>query len=320
MSAKTRRSSPARKGDAKTTVIVILSIIVLIQGLALWNNFKKDQSPEAPPKKIEQPKVIVPKPAVVVKPRPKSVAVVERAEPVVPAAVVPVKKAPPGSAGKIAFILDDWGYTTRNCKYLHSIRAPLAIAILPNLRHTEAIAQCVKESGKDAMLHLPLQPYHNNDKYPDNYLITTDMKPSLVIKLLEDTLKKMPYVAGVNNHMGSKATEDKPLMKLIFKQLRKHGLFFVDSMTSPHRSVCAETAQEIKLPFAQRDVFLDNVNVKEAIQKQMDELAQKARKKGYAIAIGHDRQLTMQVLQEQIPILEAQGFEVVSIKELLKNK
>jgi polysaccharide deacetylase 2 family uncharacterized protein YibQ len=49
-------------------------------------------------------------------------------------------------------------------------------------------------------------------------------------------------------------------------------------------------------------------------------LAQKAKRRGFAVAIGHDRHLTMQVIEEEIPRLEAQGLRIVSIKELLVKK
>jgi hypothetical protein len=60
-----------------------------------------------------------------------------------------------GSGGKIAFILDDWGQTTTNCKYLKEIPEPLAVSILPGLRHTKDVANCAGLYHKLAMLHLP---------------------------------------------------------------------------------------------------------------------------------------------------------------------
>jgi len=119
--------------------------------------------------------------------------------------------------------------------------------------------------------------------------------------------------------MGSKATADKALMRIILRKLKKKGLFFVDSMTSRY-SVSADLAQEMGLAFAKRDVFLDNINTREAINKQFLSLAQKSRRRGYAVAIGHDRRLTMQVIKDEIPWLEKQGFEIVSIKDLLRHK
>ena len=314
MSAKASRKSPSgNKNDIKTTVIIVLSALVCIQLFLLFN---KDKQLSAVKTKAESNDVVSKLNKVVRR--------VDHAErmPAIETVrtVTPIKNAAPGSAGKIAFILDDWGYATRNCQYLRDIKSPLAVAILPNLRHSNDIVKCASDYNKVIMLHLPLEPYHNIDKYPDNYLITTAMKDEQVVKILEDILTKMPQIQGVNNHMGSKATEDKPLMRLIFKHLRRHGLFFIDSMTSPHHSVCGEVAKELKLQFNQRDVFLDNINTREEIVKQINDLAKKARKKGAAIAIGHDRELTMQVLKEQIPLLIEQGFEIVRVKDLLKNK
>jgi hypothetical protein len=181
------------------------------------------------------------------------------------------------------------------------------------------VAACANANHKLTMLHLPLEALHNYDFYPPNYIIKTSMNPEVASKITDDDLEQLPSIEGVNNHMGSKATEDWPLMKLIFKKLKKKGLFFIDSMTA-RNTVCAALADEMGLAFGKRDVFLDNVNTKDAIIKQIMVLAQKARHRGYAVAIGHDRRLTMQVLKEEIPLLEKQGFQIVSIKSLIKNK
>ena len=225
----------------------------------------------------------------------------------------------PGSGGKIAIIIDDWGQSTVNCKYLREIHEPLAVSILPDLRHTRDVANCADLYHKLTMLHLPLEALHNYDFYPPDYVVKTTMEPALVSKIVDEDLAQLPSIQGVNNHMGSKATEDRPLMNIIFKKLKKKGLFFVDSMTA-HNTVCAPLADEMGLAFGKRDVFLDNINTREAITKQIMVLAKKARRKGYAVAIGHDRRLTMQVLKEEIPLLEKQGFKIVSIKELLRNQ
>ena len=231
----------------------------------------------------------------------------------------PVENLPSGSGGRIAFIIDDWGMSMSNCKYLKEIAEPIAVSILPGLRHTKDIATCAQENHKLAMLHLPLEAFHNADIYPANYIIKTNMSPGLVSRIVDGDLAQLPSIEGVNNHMGSKATESRYLMKIIFRKIKKKGLFFVDSMTASG-TVCAALADEMSVSFGKRDVFLDNVNTRGAIIKQIMELAQKAHRRGYAVAIGHDRHLTMQVIKDEIPYLESKGFQIVSIKELIKNR
>ncbi|MDE2027972.1 MAG: divergent polysaccharide deacetylase family protein [Candidatus Omnitrophica bacterium] len=245
----------------------------------------------------------------------------ENAKPTEKARVpVPHPVVVPGSGGKIAFILDDWGQSMVNCRYLEEIPEPLAVSILPGLRHSKDVASCAARGHKVAMLHLPMEAMQNFDSYyPPNYLIKTTMSPALVTRILDADLAQLPSVEGVNNHMGSKATADGPLMRIILRTLRARGLFFVDSMTSSH-SVAAAVAQEMGVRFARRNVFLDNVNTRPAIVKQIVILARIARRRGYAVAIGHDRHLTMQVLKDEIPWLESQGFQIVSIKDLLQKR
>jgi len=307
---KGKKSTASHDNRKVTTVVVLL----FLAGIVFFLFFSKTKEEPLPQKVSPVGKTF--KPAFVVK---KSKRVPPMAPPAALSSPLALRKVSPGPGGKIAIIIDDWGQSMYNCKYLKEIPEPLEVSILPGLRHTKDVARCALSYNKMTMLHLPLEALYNNDFYPADYIIKTTMTEALVHKILNEDLKQLPSIAGVNNHMGSKATGDKTLMRIIFKELKKKGLFFVDSMTA-RNSVCAKLADEMDLAFGKRDVFLDNVNTKEAIIKQIMLLAQKARHKGYAVAIGHDRRLTMQVLEEQIPWLESQGFEIVSIKDLLEKR
>ena len=45
-------------------------------------------------------------------------------------------------------------------------------------------------------------------------------------------LLEVPYRKGVNNHMGSRFTADRDLMRVLLKPVKDRGLFFVDSRTT----------------------------------------------------------------------------------------
>jgi polysaccharide deacetylase 2 family uncharacterized protein YibQ len=237
----------------------------------------------------------------------------------VPAAAVPKKISTDGKKAFIAIVIDDWGYSTKNCQYLREIKSPISVAVLPDLPHSGDVMQCAHEAGKEIMLHLPMEAHNNSDEYPPDYLLKTNMSPIKVDHLLSNILDKMPLVAGVNNHMGSKATEDKIMMSTVFKQLKHRGLFFMDSRVTS-KSVCAPLARQSGVPFASRDVFLDNVNESTAVQKRLADLVKIAKKRGKALAIGHDRALTLQVIQESVPTFKDQGIELVTVKEYINLK
>ncbi len=220
------------------------------------------------------------------------------------------------ASGKIAIVLDDWGYNTNNLKFVKEIREPLTLAILPRRTYSHSVAQAALELGKEAILHLPLEPHQENSKYslePDTILTT--MSKSQVLKILESDIKSVPGVKGVNNHMGSYATENRPLMKILFLELKKRRLYFLDSFTG--KTVGKDLAKEIGIPYARRQVFLDNKNESNYILGQVELLAKIAKQTGCAIGIGHDRQKTLEVLVKAMPELKKRGYRFVYVSELV---
>jgi polysaccharide deacetylase 2 family uncharacterized protein YibQ len=142
------------------------------------------------------------------------------------------------------------------------------------------------------------------------------MSPEEAIDMMDRLLATVPHAVGLNNHQGSKATADPRLMDAIIGEAKRRGLFYVDSVTG--RSVCADVAREHRIRFGQRAVFLDNSDDPEAIRRQFSLLAAEAAKSGGAIAIGHDRPLTLKVLQQLLPELEKSGYTIVHASELTK--
>lgn len=246
----------------------------------------------------------------------------KRPAPPAPAAK-PVVKAPsrvPESkvTGRIAIVLDDWGFNNTHCKYFSKFDGPVAAAILPNLRYSQDVLRCVRVNGHEAMLHLPLEPHVNRDVYPRGYILTTEMSQREILKLLRKILDEYPGIAGVNNHMGSKATEDRELMTTVLTELKKRGLFFVDSMTSG-KTVGPKVAREIGIPFAKRVVFLDNRNERAAIERSFAEGARIAKERGFALIIGHDRELTLKIVAEQIRKLKQEGYQFLTVSDFIRQ-
>ncbi len=283
---------PRRKKDKKVIAIAVLSAVVLVEAFFLF---------------FHKPKTVT-----VIKE--KIVVVKEKAEKEKPA---PREVTPKPVLGRIAIIVDDCGYNLRPCEFSKTIKSPVAFAVLPNLRHSTEVGTCVHQNRKEVMLHLPMEPHHNEDKYPKNYLILTSMDRKAIEGIITKSLNSVPNADGVNNHMGSKATENMEVMAVVLRDLKRRGLFFVDSLVTGH-SVCPTLARSINLPFGKRDIFLDNENTREYIRQQFDLLAKEAREKGFAVAIGHDRLLTLQLIREETERLEKDGFKIVPISELVK--
>ncbi|HOW36285.1 MAG TPA: divergent polysaccharide deacetylase family protein [Candidatus Omnitrophota bacterium] len=284
-----------RKSDPRNLIILILAVLVLTETYFLFFAKPKKIPLAAPVKKVAVKEAKPPKEKPPEKP-------------------VPLK-------GKIAIIIDDWGYNIQHCELIKNIPDPVTIAVLPKLPHSKEVAQCAHQNGKEVMLHLPMepQPREKLEKYPDHYIIKTSMRRSEVEKLIEENLDSVPFAAGVNNHMGSKATEDTRLMTTTFTFLKKKELFFVDSLVTSN-SICRNLAEKMSLPFTQRDIFLDNISERSYIESQFKQLTEEAARKGTAVGIGHDRALTLEIIAEQIARWKKEGFQFITVKDLIKRQ
>ena len=216
---------------------------------------------------------------------------------------------------KIAIVLDDWGYNIRNIKYLKIIDSPVTIAVLPDLVYSRKVADEAKRNKKEVIVHLPLEPHPYESMGLELNTIKTNMGEKKIIRLLNQSLRSVPHIKGISSHMGSKATEDLKTMEVIFKELKKRRLYFLDSFVTT-KSICKELSKRMRINFSQRDIFLDNNQDPNYIRNQLAELVEIAERKGYAIGIGHDRKNTLEVLAEEIPKLEEQGFMFVFLSDL----
>jgi len=216
---------------------------------------------------------------------------------------------------RVAIVIDDMGYSQNNLELINRIKYPLTFAILPSVGYSRAVAQELNNRGFEIILHLPMEP-HEKTNLENNTVLTT-MSPDEIRKIVAADLDSIPYLKGISNHMGSRATEDTKTMGIIFSELKKRRLFFLDSFVTG-KSVAAFLAGKMRIKFTRRDIFLDNNADPRYIKQQFNLLMKKARQKGQAIGIGHDRKHTLEVLNEMMPEFARQGYKFVPVSELAR--
>jgi len=222
----------------------------------------------------------------------------------IPSVKKPAKSTTPAKHRPlVAIIIDDLGYDKKIAIKFSKLNAVLTFSILPHSPFQKTIAHLSREKGFDIMLHLPMEPVEYPDVNPGPGTLLTSMTPDQLTRQLENDLDAVPFIKGVNNHMGSKMTAASSQMYQIFTILKKRGLYFVDSRTTVE-TLCKPSARLFQIPFAQRDVFLDHVTTVEFIRKQLNELVRIAQRNGYAVGIGHPHSQTYQVLREMLPELQ----------------
>jgi len=218
---------------------------------------------------------------------------------------------------KIVFVIDDIGYHDRYETLLFSTGVPLTLAILPQLSFSTHFSKEGEKRGYEIILHQPMEP-ETRISDPDPGTITTRMNKGEVKKVLTQNLATVPDAEGINNHMGSKVTQNAKTMRWVLEELKKRKLFFLDSMTTEN-SIGWLTAGEMKVQNLKRSVFLDNENDTKYIESRIRELIESAKLHGFAIGIGHYRQTTLESIKKMSPQIKKQGVQIVNLKEILEQ-
>lgn len=219
---------------------------------------------------------------------------------------------------RIAIIIDDLGYKLAAGRRAIDLPGPVSYAILPGAPRAELLAAAANASGREVLLHLPMQAsFDDDDDEPSK--LTLDMSRDRFAATFGAAFDSVPYVIGVNNHRGSLITRHPGHMQWLMEEIRDRGaVFFIDSYTT-HESVALQIAAETGVHAVKRDVFLDSDPQPDTIERQFERLKSIARKRGKAVAIGHPYETTLSFLETALPRLAEQGFELVPISELVAN-
>lgn len=214
----------------------------------------------------------------------------------------------------ITLIIDDLGYSKANGERAVNLPGDVTMAILPHTPYSKHLADLSYKKGKTIMLHTPMT--NVLDKAPGPGTLTTQMDKAHFMKVFRNALDSVPYVQGVNNHMGSKLTQDTTRMQWVMEEVFKRRLFFVDSRTTA-KSVAEKEARRAGIPAISRDIFLDHIRTEEAVNKAFDTMVRKAKHYGNMNAIAHPYTVTMNVLEKRLPELEKHGIKLISVPNQL---
>lgn len=215
----------------------------------------------------------------------------------------------------IALIIDDIGYNAALGEQAIALPGAVTYAVLPHTPHGEELAEFANQQGKEVMLHAPMSNLANMPLGPG--ALTAELSKEVFLATLNDDIDAIPHLRGVNNHMGSALTEMALPMQWVMEVLKARDLYFVDSYTTA-KSVAGKIAKEQEIPTATRNVFLDNVQSHDDIDREFKKLLKLAREKGTAVGIGHPYKETLIYLEQALPLLEEEGIELITASQMIQ--
>ncbi|MTI46385.1 divergent polysaccharide deacetylase family protein [Sporosalibacterium faouarense] len=220
----------------------------------------------------------------------------------------------------IAIIIDDFGNNSQGTEDMYNLNIPLTAAVMPFQPFSESDAQAAHEAKLEVILHIPMEPEHGKKEWLGPRGITDDLSNEEIQSCIEDSLSQIPFAVGMNNHMGSKITQDERIIESVLKIIKDRNLFFIDSKTTP-KSVIPDISKNLNVKFATRDIFLDGTQNQNHIEKQIEKLGEIALERGYAIGIGHvgveGGTVTAKAIKSMYPKLQNKDIKFVYISDII---
>ena len=229
---------------------------------------------------------------------------------------VPVAK--PFEGPVIALVIDDLGLNRPNTRRTIELPGPLTLALMTYAETLQEFADKARSNGHELLVHFPMAP--RDPRYdPGPNALRAELGKEELARRLAWGLSRFEGYVGVNNHMGSGFTASIPGMAQVMVELKERGLLYLDSLTVPG-AVGAPLADRLGVPFAIRDVFIDNdYQDRAAIRRQLQRLERVALRRGGAIGIGHPHNATLEELAVWLPDVQKRGFTLVPVSALMRT-
>ena len=303
MVRRSRRRSRPKKSKAWTGYFFafLLGVFLAIGGY-LYLSHQKVVSPDFPPSKRSSSKRPEPK-------QPPDVTVPRREAHLREPVTVPLPR--------VALVIDDLGGEEHTSRDLLNMDASLTFSILPFTPRAKKIARKAHEKGREVILHLPMEPHGYPRANPGKGVLLYDMNEERLLGQLASDIGAVPHATGVSNHMGSRLMEDPGKIRIILSELKRRGLFFLDSRTTP-QTMGFRVARSLGMKAAERTLFLDHSQEEKEIREKIEELIHVSLSTGKAIGIGHPHPSTIKSLKEMLPKIQEQGIEIVPLSALME--
>jgi hypothetical protein len=236
----------------------------------------------------------------------------------VPAAEAPNPLKLPIVSKHIAIVIDDFGNGGKGTEEMLKLPVKFTAAIMPFLPSTHRDAEAAHAIGHDVIVHLPMEPIRGKASWLGPGAILTSLPDEEIRRRVEAAIADVPYAIGMNNHMGSRATADERVMRIVLQVCKEKGLFFLDSRTS-WKTVVPKVARELGVPLLQNHVFLDDIYTRRHVSRQINVLRRELKKRETCVVIGHvgpPGLITSGELKNAIPNLRTEA-SFVRLSELL---
>lgn len=218
----------------------------------------------------------------------------------------------------MAIVIDDLGNNMEGTEAILKLNIPITVAVMPFLPSSTQDAEAAYKAGHEVIVHMPMEPNKGLRKWLGPGAITADLTDEEIRQKVEQAIDNVPHAVGMNNHMGSKITTNERIMRVVLQVCKERNLYYLDSKTA-YKSVVPKVAAELGVPYAENQMFLDDVASAEHVHKQMQLAYARMESQQITVMIGHvgaAGKYTSSEILRAIPQFAQRG-QLVRVSELI---
>ncbi len=221
---------------------------------------------------------------------------------------------------ELSIIIDDFGYFGGSLldEFL-TLNKAITFAILPDLAYSKEVMQKAYNQGRETIIHVPMEPETYPKDDPGKNAIYVDLSENEIKKRMKKFIKQLPLCIGVNNHMGSLATQHENVMRPVLEVLKANDMCFIDSRTSA-KTVGCTLAEEMEVPTCQRDIFLDSGEYPDRVAAKTENILELALRTNKIIVISHAKKGSLEELKQILKDLEGNNIKLVPVTNIVLPK
>lgn len=202
---------------------------------------------------------------------------------------------------------------------IQQLPGAVTLAFSPYAKNLDQWMSLARTAGHEVLLDLPMEPIDYPRHDPGPYTLLTSLDPKQNLFKMQWLLSRGTGYVGVTNQMGSRFTTSGSDLEPVIKTMKSRGLLFLDSRASD-QSVAAKMAQQVDMPWAVNNRFIDAEASRPAIDARLAEIEEIAKKSGYAVAMGSAYPVTMERIAAWIPEAEKRGFAIAPVSAIANKQ
>ncbi len=220
---------------------------------------------------------------------------------------------------RLPLIVSELGFSRQTIEAALRLPPEVTLSFSPYAPDVADLIAAARNAGHEVLLDMPMEPtsYPADDPGPETLL--TALSATDNIERLETVLGRAQGYVGVISHMGSKFTTSPEAMRPVLSVLAERGLLFVDGRTSA-TSVTGTLAEQLKLPRALNDRFIDNEATRLAIDEGLAAVESVARRQGVALGVGRPFPMTLDRLAVWLPTLKSRGIALAPVSAVVDRQ